>query len=141
MIDARELRIGNIVYVDNEKYHPKLKNIPLEVSGISECIGLDNEKTYSIGLKHINHNPNTYYETYSQFIKFIKPVELTEDLLLKCGFVKKDNYCFYYNGIRLIPIRDLYLRGNFPIRADIKYLHQLQNLYYALTGQELEINL
>ena len=24
---------------------------------------------------------------------------------------------------------------------DIKYLHQLQNLYFALTGQELEINL
>jgi len=26
------------------------------------------------------------------------------------------------------------------ISENIKYLHQLQNLYFALTGQELEIN-
>jgi hypothetical protein len=30
----------------------------------------------------------------------------------------------------------------YPIsQVDIKYLHQLQNLFFALTGEELEVNL
>ena len=31
--------------------------------------------------------------------------------------------------------------GELIVAAQIKYLHQLQNLYFALTGEELEINL
>ena len=67
-----------------------------------------------------------------------KPIPLTEEWLLKFGFDKID-FQFIKNGIKLFPIRDLYYRGNFPIKSDIKYVHQLQNLYFALTGEELTI--
>lgn len=68
------------------------------------------------------------------------PIELTEEILLKCGFEEK-NSILEKDGIRLFKIRDLYFRGNFPIKADVRYLHQLQNLYFALTGEELNVQL
>jgi hypothetical protein len=68
----------------------------------------------------------------------LKPIPLTEEWLLKFGFDKID-FQFIKNGIKLFPIRDLYYRGNFPIKSDIKYVHQLQNLFFALTGEELTI--
>lgn len=67
----------------------------------------------------------------------LDPIELTEEILFKCGFVI-NNGIFEKEGIRLHPIRNLYFRGNFPIKSDIKHLHQLQNLYFALTNKELE---
>jgi hypothetical protein len=63
-------------------------------------------------------------------------IPLTEEWLLKLGFEKTQG-CFLKNGIRLLAIRDLYFRGSFPIKTDIKFVHQLQNLYFALTNQEL----
>lgn len=69
-----------------------------------------------------------------------EPIELTEEILLKCGFVDYDCW-LQKEGIQLFNIRNLYYRGNFPIKADIKYLHQLQNLYFALTNEELNVQL
>lgn len=64
-------------------------------------------------------------------------IELSDELLLKFGF-DKIGFQFIKDGIELFPIRDLYYRGNFPIKSDIKFVHQLQNLYFALTGSELQ---
>lgn len=77
----------------------------------------------------------------SLFNNLHKPIQLTEEILAKCGFEKPDRGCFQYKGIRLTQIRDLYFRGNFPIKADIKYLHQLQNLAFSLLNEELTIQL
>jgi hypothetical protein len=75
----------------------------------------------------------------------LNPIPLTEEILLKCGFVKGfDNFyrknksymieiCFFDKGI-LVTNQSVCLSG-------IKHLHQLQNLYFALTCKELEINL
>jgi len=82
----------------------------------------------------------------------IKPIPLTEEILLKCGFEKLgetilfiDLECgsIYYNdelekGIS-ISIGEYCSRG--ICFENIKYLHQLQNLTYALTNQELNIEL
>jgi hypothetical protein len=74
-------------------------------------------------------------------------VPLTEKILLKCGLERakeygihsfwvnkgwKIYYCAFNKGARFIE------RGWI---ADMQYLHQLQNLYFALTGTELEVNL
>jgi hypothetical protein len=67
----------------------------------------------------------------------MKPIKLTDELLLKFGF-KKIGFKFIKDGIELLPIRDLYYRGKFPIKLDIKYVHQLQNLYFTLIGSELQ---
>ena len=93
---------------------------------------------------------------------FCKPIPLTEEILLKCGFRCIDKLNKHYsindpNGykdshtISIIPTLNdkLYiafsdiLNGykDYIPTTKIKYLHQLQNLYWCLCGEELEINL
>jgi len=74
-----------------------------------------------------------------------QPIELTEELLLKCGFVKDmgeysiDNFNFVINARDYI----VYTNDEFDYKeiCKIYYLHQLQNLYFALTQTELKITL
>ena len=77
------------------------------------------------------------------------PIELTPEILEKCGFIKiKSNYelaeCFDY---MLQPIiidmanNSIKINGVYQNVVVPEYLHQLQNLYFDLTGKELEINL
>jgi hypothetical protein len=113
---ANELRIGNLVMYSNG-------GILFKVIGISE-FGID-----------VEDDIETTYMEYENF----NPFPLTKELLLKFGFEKRENGHFVKDGIVLYPIRDLYFRGNLFIKADIKYVHQLQNLYFALTGKELTI--
>ena len=74
-------------------------------------------------------------------------IPLTEEILLKCGFkyYKENNsyqldFGFYCIWGRLEKEFTLYSNGD-ETETEIKYLHQLQNLYWCLTGQELEVNL
>ena len=73
------------------------------------------------------------------------PIPLTEEWLLKFGFEKTewDNF----NSYRLIIGNNdyaivLYSDGNCEvgdiITCKIEYVHQLQNLHFALTGMELK---
>ena len=77
----------------------------------------------------------------------LHPIPLTPEILEKCGFKKLNN--------AWVPIdysATDYLKWSFTIWdnkdgtyrynsaefiPELKYLHQLQNLYYALTGEEL----
>ena len=133
MIKANELRIGNIINYQGVK---KIVN-SLSSESIDVC----------------------YLANYGEFkypntpIEHIKPIPLTEELLLKCGFIsrsfkmsdisiKKDTnlYTLVYDLIK----SECYLDLDFTFMTldnEIKYLHQLQNLYFALTGEELEIKL
>jgi hypothetical protein len=81
-------------------------------------------------------------ELFLQLLKYttpFDPIPLTEEWLLKFGFVSN-------------PYEDRYEKGTIHIECDktkgatylwvenmphIKYAHQLQNLYFALTGEEL----
>lgn len=86
---------------------------------------------------------------------------LTEEILLKCGFerhIKEMNIdgiemklqvnghdrdgtwfssCGKFNGGLVVMTL---CRGNY-VCDNIEYLHQLQNLYFALAGKELEVAL
>lgn len=70
----------------------------------------------------------------------IQPIPLTEEWLFKFGFVKKDfglRVDYYANTKALWKIKfinNVYKRD----RIEIKHVHQLQNLYFALTGHELK---
>lgn len=93
-----------------------------------------------------------------------KPIPLTEEWLLKFGFEKwtwcddcafislffgDSLHCRYYDDVwhikRMKVGRDdrgVYgkTEGKYILpKGKIKYVHQLQNLYFALTGQELEL--
>ena len=74
-----------------------------------------------------------------------KPITLTEEWLVKFGFkkVKRQNVIQYENEYSLS--HEFNQDGIFEFHIDdgtwiaCKYVHKLQNLYFALTGEELEI--
>jgi hypothetical protein len=87
-----------------------------------------------IEVKNISH-----YNTSGFLLETLKPIELTEEWLQKFGFELYDS----------VEFRHFYRKNDFDLNQDyqpidfdcieIKYVHQLQNLYFALTGKELEI--
>jgi len=135
----QELRIGNFVY---HKDNP----LPQKVDGLD---------LYKIQSEYISE--------YSMPDKFTA-IPLTEEWLLKFGFKKEDksptkehsNYFSrwvmdYKYSFSYAPFRQdwgfYHSYTDAPNDADnerfdfiscgIKYVHQLQNLYFALTGEEL----
>jgi hypothetical protein len=70
---------------------------------------------------------------------WIKPIPLTEEWLLKFGFSKKVDYLLQKRGFSICfekhgDIFECFLES---IGIEIEYVHQLQNLYFALTNEEL----
>jgi hypothetical protein len=115
---ASELRIGNWIY--NTTTKEKVQVYPMMINQLSK---LEDKHNY-------------------------KPIELTEEILLKCGFVKQMEwtYCIDLKG----NLKLVYYIGekgwsignkNYSDFSNLKHLHQLQNLYFCLCGKELEINL
>ena len=114
---ANELRIGNYVY-----FHGDVEEINM-VDGFG-VIGREEQPLCSI----------------DEF----EPIPLTEEWLLRFGFekIRGLHLCKGYSlnsGEYLVYIDDrgVYLKTNKNIF--IKYVHQLQNLYFALTGEELVV--
>jgi len=119
MINANELRIGNfIMYSDIKKVFD---------------VGLWFFRELDAGISDIND---------------FEPIQLTEEWLLKFGFTKSesnDYYQFYdldcfrvFLGIKVV--QSIFISWkDCQIESSINNLsvHSLQNLYFALTGQEL----
>ena len=137
MITPQELRIGNWVnysgrYNKRGEVYEGLKG-PFAVTGMREHIYLKNLLS---GLP------------FSFSFGEIEPIPLTPEILEKCGFNKKTYGgagLFYVNGLVHISEYLNYLNcdpyGSVENSVSVQYLHQLQNLFYVLTGQELEIKL
>lgn len=68
-----------------------------------------------------------------------EPIPLTEEILLKCGFEKGIEF-FSYNNF-YIDLNEWFVFNNMVAKAPLKHLHQLQNLYFVLTNEELNIEL
>ena len=74
-----------------------------------------------------------------------RAIPLTEEWLLKFGF---ENYCQHFlkrGSIEFYIWGSLSDNTKFAIKAldtliEIKYVHQLQNIYFSLEGEELKIN-
>jgi hypothetical protein len=111
MIKANELRIGNWVYNSGEPYKIDWRN-------------------------------DDYWHTDS-----LEPIPLTPEILEKCGFNNfgKD---LIHSDFAIEKRKDIAVlwpnegcTETHNIKVPCKYLHQLQNLFFALTGEELEINI
>lgn len=73
---------------------------------------------------------------------FIEPIPLTPEILEKCGFVHTVGNNYETINFRVwLESTGTYIFFERKIRLRLDYLHQLQNLYYALTNTELKINL
>ena len=73
------------------------------------------------------------------------PIPLTEEWLIKFGFRKTwFGYDIISTGIEIEPLENedytICINANeYHIGENFKYVHQLQNLYFALTNKELEL--
>lgn len=81
-------------------------------------------------------------------IECVEPIELTDELLKKCGYKKVDKYTFLKDGFisihkdSITQVYHLYDSWeDIIIGREIKGLHHLQNLFYMLNGEELNIEL
>lgn len=71
----------------------------------------------------------------------VKPILITEEWLVKIGYEKtpsgtylqpnSGNFIWFEQGLKCCIAGEYY-------PENIKYVHQLQNLYFALTGEELK---
>lgn len=116
-MDAKELRIGNYVEHNSEWSYRNEKGI----------IEWSESDWYALG-------------ECTLFLENILPIPLTEEWLLKFGFERnileaKHNSIIYYSE------NNIGIKGMLgTVKPSVcKYVHQLQNLYFALTGEELTI--
>lgn len=123
---ANELRIGNIVKDAKQDYQGVVTGI------LSDYLA---QVTYPSGV------------TAKEYPEELAPIPLTEDWLLRAGFERDRTlsgisfHNFRFNDIELYaPDKEGWCAAycSYDIfKLSIKYVHQLQNLYFALTGDEL----
>lgn len=95
---------------------------------------------FFVGAKPNDWQYNTIDYKDLEYISQYRPIPLTEEWLLKFGF-EKVWHEFFLNGFCIFKDSDNFyysLRDEGMMDVCIIYVHQLQNLYNALTGQELE---
>jgi hypothetical protein len=122
MLDPREVRIGNWV---------------IKVTGKD-----------SLDHSYLEYKPVAIDEHYYSWAKYCFPIKLTTEILSISNFsFKADNWIYTLFRDNIQDER-LYLKWNlsmgwylnfFKIPYKILYLHQLQNLIYAITGKELNV--
>lgn len=89
------------------------------------------------------------YPTAIVDLERLSGIPLTKEWLLNLGFKKDSDGSFIKNDISIFLDKrfktNLFLQENqdnfkwFSYECKIQYVHQLQNLYFALTGDELTI--
>lgn len=121
MIKANELRIGNWVYDEQSK-----SPVPIRGGGI---MLIDEGK------------------------RNFEAIPLTSEILVSCGFENITHFegvptgVYKKNGLNIGLNGDDFVNAQYTVIFDddicvkVKFLHQLQNLYFALTGEELEVRL
>lgn len=133
MIKANELRIGNKV---TDEWYESFKTI-ITVESI-------NDKGINLAIEDDGNYPEcaqTWIEPEDRLDNLFG-IPLTEEILLRCGFEKVDQgydkkgiFISEYLGY---PIYNPF--GDYIDSAPCAHLHELQNLYFALTGEELTYN-
>jgi hypothetical protein len=144
---ASELRIGNWFQQDASNNNT-----------ISRFFTVDEIKRYGVRSTYIRQDTNQPHTSLFS-LDSIHPIPLTPEILEKCGFVMLHHLgkiqptfqidssfeLHWANGILYLT----FSQDNYDENIDlsefiieralphIQYLHQLQNLYFALTGEEL----
>lgn len=122
-MNANELKLGNIVkraigWSDNERLHPVLfSNEPYIIDSINHL---------DCDLCDYPSEKNSITAT----LEDLQPITLTEEWLRRFGFVKTNEIDRWeLKGFGIVDIST----------PQCKHLHQLQNLYFALNGEELTL--
>ena len=130
MINANELRIGNWLHYKVDYYHPTLEiQIKHDKYEQVDTISYDHLLTDLLPDSYdINHNDRKNYSG----------IQLTPEILEKCGFEQQNGVMGWEKESVVIAYETLakYFRL-YPRTTPILYLHQLQNLFWCLCGEEL----
>lgn len=112
-MNATELRIGNLFIEQSSKE-------------IISVVGLEKNRVVFSGM---------FLEKWQA-----EPIPLTEEWLLKFGFEHRD-FSFDRGSFFLSKRtgKNEYLYQAHTNRFQVKYVHQLQNLYFSLTAVELTV--
>ena len=112
---VNELRIGNLLYNDNV------------------IVKIDARSVFDIW--------------DDKGIKNYKPILLTEEWLLNFGFEKSNRLdlgelkpCYAIFSLAIMIRHNSFFIDWIGGNTELKYVHQLQNLYFALIGEELTLN-
>lgn len=132
---ANELRIGNLVNV------PREDQSPFRIDAFEHL-----SSTY-IKVKMIHPEFGDKMHPLTWYDEDLTPIQLTEEWLLKFGFEKIEDTSWYFeyridkkNIISFDKDHKEYSYFNLSSRlCQLKYVHQLQNIYFSLTQQELKI--
>lgn len=148
MIQANELRKGNLVsFGINEVVYLTVETIG--ENGINGKYNIDEDFV----AEGVEYSP--YFDEYK--FKDIDPIPLTPEILEQAGLYTPNSRGQLEIGSNTISFRAMLneakegnitfeiiteeIENSFFLPVKVKHLHQLQNIYFALTGEELEINL
>lgn len=123
MIDPKELSLGNYVTTT-------LSSTPQKVTSLKQQ-GAKDGIFYTIGVENISR---------TVLKEHVFPIRLTEEILYKCNFKYSPHHvCYVNNGFLIEKIGDVLCERRYGI--PITSLHELQNLFFIITGRELGINI
>lgn len=127
MLNASELRIGNFLFISGLE---RIVTVSAIFNTHFRCQSLEGKVSHEESIR-VNY----------------QPIPLTPEILGKAGFeyvgqttLSKDDVPIYFKFIvGEIGCYAFYL--NKQVRVPCIHLHQLQNLYFTLTGIELSVNI
>jgi hypothetical protein len=116
MIKPTELRVGNRI---------KYNNREAKIISIHEA-----------GILSLSSGVNAD-------LKNIRPIKLSDELLLRYGFIRNNEGTYKHNHRELTEVfhtlDEFFFRFDGKFIASCKYLHELQNIFFALYKQEIGI--
>lgn len=138
-----ELRIGNLILWEDDSHDI------VEVIGI----GRGREKFIENDI-FIHYKETSRVEEGNALLSEFIPIKITEEWLEKLGFRKLIAWYIVidkFNTLELghnndsstlqyyVYYRELSEKDFVRLRRNLKYVHELQNLYFALTGKQLTL--
>lgn len=139
MVVANELRIGN--------YLKDQDGLIVVVKGIDSDRSYEHKGKLHVGTAQCYYNE--YNGTTGKWLETLNPIPLTEEVLLKCGFMGNESSYYLHKDFASLHLEKPFLdSAHYLVKTilgdkltSVKSVHQLQNLLFATTGKELEIHL
>jgi hypothetical protein len=145
MIDPTELRIGNLICWNPRLINPNatLPAMPVRVSAIlQDKIGYTSPN-YEHRVEPFEDDKLQMEMPYRS-LNELEPLTLTTEILKGANFKKESGSLFKHKGHELYfdvkKNTGFYLKKKFSFN-NLSYVHHLQNIYFTLTGNELEIGM
>lgn len=126
IMTAQELRLGNKLLFNNQ-----------------ECVIVEVKTNNKVRAEYLRNDTGHKHMSIID-VEFLSPITLTEEWLLKFGFVKYGStMAIECGGIEIGTIANnkrFYIQIHTSnATLSIQYVHQLQNLYFVLTLEELTL--